>query len=79
MSRFRMFFFNSRLGHLVESGTTIGVFGSDQQAAITMAQRIWEGLSVDEAALGYSLLDTRSGRVCYTEVASYAVELRVGS
>jgi len=33
-----------------------------------MSQRIWDGLMGAESALGYSLLDSRTGRVCYVEV-----------
>jgi hypothetical protein len=63
-----MFFFNHRREHLVERGRTIGVHGDDQEAAIAMAQRIWDGLADEEPALGYSLLETRTGRICYVEV-----------
>jgi hypothetical protein len=63
-----MFFFTDVDGHLVEAGRTIGVQGGNQQAAVAMSQRIWDGLAGGEPALGYSLLDTLSGRVFYVEV-----------
>jgi hypothetical protein len=68
ISRFRMFFFNDRRGHLVELYPTIGVYGEDQDAAIAMAQRMWDGLAGEESALGFSLLDCPAKRVCYVEV-----------
>jgi hypothetical protein len=68
MSKYRMFFFQTRAGHLVEICPTIGVQGVSQDSAIGMSQRIWDGLADEEPALGYSLLDTLTRRVCYTEV-----------
>ena len=67
MSKYRMFFFQDRAGHLVEICPTIGVQGGIQDIAIGMAQRIWDGLADEEPALGYSLLDTQTRRVCYSE------------
>jgi hypothetical protein len=63
-----MFFFYDRRRHLYERSPTIGVYGNSQDAAIAMSQRIWDGLAGEEPALGYSLLDTESGRVCYVEL-----------
>ncbi len=63
-----MFFFTDLHEHSAEVGRTIGVQGDNRQAAIAMSQRIWDGLSGEEPALGYSLLDTRTGRVFYVEV-----------
>jgi hypothetical protein len=37
-----------------------------------MSQRIWDGLAGEEPALGYSLLDTHTRRVCYVELRSCA-------
>ncbi len=68
MSKYRMFFFQNRAGHLLEICPTIGVHGGDQDIAIAMSQRIWDGLAGEEPALGYSLLDTQTRRICYTEV-----------
>jgi hypothetical protein len=68
MSKYRMFFFQNRAGHLIEICPTIGVHGGSQDIAITMSQRIWDGLADEEPALGYSLLDTLTRRICYTEV-----------
>jgi hypothetical protein len=63
-----MFFFNDRRHHLTEKAPTLGVYGDGQEAAIAMSQRIWDGLAAEETALGYSLLDTRTGRICYIEI-----------
>lgn len=63
-----MVFFNHRHEHLSQNGTTVGVPGDNQDEAISMAQRIWDGLLVDETALGYSLFDTKSGQFFYTQV-----------
>jgi hypothetical protein len=68
MSKYRMFFFKNRFGHSVESCPTIGVHGIDQDAAIAMSQRIWDGLAAEEPALGFSLLDTQTRRICYVEL-----------
>ena len=68
MSRYRMSFFNSRREPLVSNGPTLGIYGESQDAAIAMSQRVWEGLVGEETALGYSLVDTRTGRVCHMEV-----------
>ena len=68
MSRFRMSFFDDRRHHMDESSSTLGVHGGDQDAAIAMAQQIWDGLADEEPALGYSLLDTHTRRMCYVEL-----------
>jgi hypothetical protein len=68
MSRFRMLLFNDRRRHLKEIAPTIGVYGENLDEAVTMAQRIWDRLAGEDPALGYSLLDTRTGRICYVEV-----------
>jgi len=63
-----MMFFSERRHHLVDEASTLGVQGGSQDEAIAMSQRIWDGLMGAESALGYSLLDSRTGRVCYVEV-----------
>ena len=68
MSRYRMCFFNDRHKPLVASGPTMGIHGNSEAAAISMSHRVWEGLAGEETALGYSLVDTRTGRICHMEV-----------
>ena len=68
MSRYRMYFFKDYRRLVPETPSTMGIYGENQEAAILMAQRVWDGLAADEPALGYSLVDTTTGQICYVEV-----------
>jgi hypothetical protein len=63
-----MYFFKDYRRLVPESARTMGIYGENQEAAILMAQRVWDRLAADEPALGYSLVDTMTRQICYVEV-----------
>ena len=66
MSKYRMCFLSSFRKPLETSGPTIGINGDTEEAAVAMSKRIWDKLAGEETATGYTLVDTRTGRACYT-------------
>jgi len=66
MSRYRMCLLRNFRKRLVSKSPAIWIHGHTEEAAVAMSRRIWDGLAGEEPALGFTLVDTDTGRVCYT-------------
>jgi len=66
MSRYWMCLLRNLRKRLVSKTPTIWIHGNTEEAAVAMAQRVWDGLTGEEAALAFTLVDADTGRVCYS-------------
>ena len=69
MSRYQMHFINDRRKPLVTNGPPLGIYGDTLEAAVSMSQHIWDKLAGEETARAYTLVDSQTGRACYTETS----------